>query len=194
MHSANQRFWEYFHETYDEYLAGKIIYEFGSHDVNDGDFHYPLRFLSAIASEYVGVDWREGTNVTLVSLAHEAKFDHPADAIVSASMFEHDPYWEQSITNMVGNLKPDGILGISWGAALNTHHFAEHSPEGEFCALPAGKLINKIRSLGMEIAEFQYESTRFGGGAGEVVLVAFNGAVPSNVSIQIDELLPEDLL
>jgi SAM-dependent methyltransferase len=96
--------------------------------------------------------------VDLVSLAHEVPFPPETfDTVLSASMLEHDPYWERSIKKMVETLKPDGLLGISWGAARNTPHEFATAPDGEFHALKAGLVLSLLKNLDIYIHEFQYE-------------------------------------
>lgn len=195
MHHANRLFWDRSSKKYPRYFAPPAnVIECGSYDVNGSIRDY------FTATDYVGVDWRPGPKVDLVSLTHELPY--PAawfDTVASASMLEHDPYWEKSLTKMVELMKPDGILIVTWGAMWNCPHEFHTAPDGLFHALAAGKVIAFLRSLGIHIQEFQYEKTILGyansavdTGKGEVVLVGFKDASLATEPPLIDPLLPED--
>lgn len=191
MHAANKAFWEYCADKYPEFFGeGKRVIEYGSYDIN-GSIRPILK-----SEVYVGVDWRPGPSVDLVCLAHEVKIDEGFDAVVSASMLEHDPFWEKSLQNMVEALKPHGIIILSWGAALNPQHCLSEAPDGNFHALKAGSVLNKLKELGVSVYEFWYESnleriTGVSGGDGEVCLVAFLQQ-RNQQPWHIDELKAED--
>jgi len=194
MHLANELFWEYVQNEYSSYLSDAVVYEFGSYDVNDGGV---LRRIASEAKVHVGVDWRLGPNVDVVSLAHEVDFDDLADVILSASMLEHDPYWELSLSNMVRLLRPDGLMAISWGAALNPLHCEDHSPDGRFLPLKAQYVVNHLSRNGINIIEFLYEGLRYpeaGGTMGEVALIGVKGDTPTNRVKRIDDFIEADLI
>ena len=160
------------------------------------------------------MDFRSGRYVDVVSLAHDMDFGFQFDAVVSASMLEHDPYWKQSVENMVAHLNDDGVLILSWGAAKNKSHGMEESPisetmssDGTFHSLPAGHLLRYLESLGMYVHKFHYEGNfskhqwdlprmpcqTMGDGMGEVCLVAFKDQAHADDEREIDELILEDL-
>lgn len=199
MHAMNADFWTETGKKYSTWLERNPcrILEAGSCDVNGS----LKAFLPIKAdADYTGIDWREGPNVDIVVLAHEAKFDKPFDVIVSASMLEHDPYWAKSIPNLVKHLAQDGMLCMSWGAALNKEHGLEIAPDGEFHRLPAGKVIRLLKELGMVVHEFLYESNHYAGpynlppgeGMGEVCLIAFHKGYDPGTLVRVDALIPED--
>jgi len=186
MHYENRLFWKRCSQKYPRYFNDPSkAAEFGSLNINGS-----VREWSR-CSDYTSIDWREGPCVDFVSLAHEVPFiPETFDTVVSASMLEHDPYWKQSVAKMVEVLKPDGLLAISWGAALNTPHEFATAPDGEFHALKAGHVLSVLNDLGLYIHEFQYERSITEGvmddplftvhrlkdpmyGMGTVVLVAF---------------------
>lgn len=192
MHSTNVTFWRVCKEKYPEYFVNSRVIEFGSYDVNGsvkGFFETP--------SEYMGVDWRPGPGVDLVSFAHEVDNLLLYDVVISASMLEHDPHWEKSILRMIEVLDDDGILMLSWGAALNAEHECDTACDGKFHALPAGKVLRLLERHGIYVHEFLYES-QLGkselpsGGDGEVCLVAFKRPVTTFGPQEIAPLLPED--
>lgn len=192
MHGANQKFWKYCSETYPEKFQGDIkVIEYGSYDINGSIrefFKFPL-------NEYIGVDWRPqpGWRVELVSLAHEVSIPYPFDTVASASLLEHDPYWKLSLQNMVEHLKEDGILILSWGAALNAPHCFVEAPDGEFHALKVGSALKRLNELGIYVHEVLYEGNHFQGGMGEVCLIGFKDKSLARGPQRIDQLLPEDV-
>lgn len=194
MHPANAAWWKYCVEKYPHHLNNKDsnIIEFGSFNENGS-----LRDFITNYDDYIGIDWRAGPRVDVVSLAHEYKSDKSFDAVLSASMLEHDPFWSDSITNMVSFMKNNSILILSWGSALNTPHYYHVAPDGKFHSLKAGLVINLLQELGLNIHEFVYESTiansgfctPTANGNGEACLVAAKFMCDNP---RIDELFPED--
>jgi|GEM_PF-6339023 len=206
MHFENRLFWQRCLERYPSYfdMPSKVI-DFGSCNIN-GVIHDWVK-----SPFYIGVDWRPGPNVDLVSFAHEVPFRSEFfDMVVSSSMLEHDPYWEKSLTKMVDVLKKDGIFIISWGAARNALHHLEMAPDGGFHPLRAGLVIQLLEKLGLYAHEFQYERTicleyndkefikshNVGEdlmyGMGEVVLVGFKDKACAAGKRTIEPLIDED--
>lgn len=145
MHVANKIFWKYIAEEFSDYFNEDII-EFGSYNVNGTIRDYFKNY-----KRYIGVDWRSGPCVDVVGLAHEVKFDFKTKAILSASMLEHDPYWEKSLDNMINHLSPEGILVLTWGSAKNIMHYLEEAPDGKFHPLKAGEVINYLTLKNLKI-------------------------------------------
>jgi len=196
MHPANTLYWQACATKYPKYFndPSRVI-EFGSYNINGS-----IRGLFN-CTDYLGVDWRAGRGVDLVSLAHEFKTEKPYDSVVSASMLEHDPHWEKSLNALLDCMKDDGILILTWGSALNEEHCLREAPDGKFHALPAGKVIQKLKAEGMYLHEFQYEKlfverlairNRARGGMGEATLVAFWDSKYAEGEQVIDALVAED--
>lgn len=156
MHLANERVWKYFVERYREAFTGARVVEFGSYDIN-GSIR-PL--IEPLASEYIGVDWRPGPRVDVVSLAHEVNFaegEGEFDVVVSASMLEHDPYWRESLTEMVEVLRPGGLLGLTWGNENNNRHCLREAPDRKFHGRPMADVIGAVEPLGIEVRRYGLE-------------------------------------
>ena len=145
MHVANNIFCKYVSKEFSDFFNEDII-EFGSFNVNG-----TIRDYFKNCKRYIGVDWRNGLCVDVVGLAHEVRFDLKAKAILSASMLEHDPYWQKSLDNMINHLKPDGILVLTWGVAKNGEHCLKEAPDGKFYCLKAEKVINHLTSRNLKI-------------------------------------------
>lgn len=198
MHEANIKAWKYYQGKYPEYFTGDIkVLEVGSYDVNGS----VRQFFNC--NSYCGVDWRSGPCVDVVCFDHEMNFPHKFDTIISASMLEHDPYWEKSLESMVSFMKDKGILMLSWGAARNPPHNHETAPDLCFHSLMAGKAIKKLEELGVYVHDFYYEINvpdvkiedcirEESQGWGEVVLVGFKDKSCAKGAPHLDELVPED--
>jgi hypothetical protein len=151
-------------------------------------------------AEYVGVDWRPGPGVDVVCFAHDMDFDRGFDAVISSSMLEHDRHWERSISKMVEYVSYNGVLILSWGAALNPPHCHGAADDGQFHPLPVYKVFKLLDDLGMYIHELRYEGLQFPElvgrtrltGMGEVGLAAFKDEAYAVGERHLDELIPED--
>lgn len=198
MHEANERCWYGIKERYAEYFNDNIL-EVGSYNICG-----TVRdIFEADCEEYIGIDWRAGPGVDVVTLAHDMSFPKQFKAVISASMLEHDPYWEQSIKKMVEYTRPDGILVLTWGAANNLPHCFEEAPDGEFHCLKGDLVRNLVTEIGFTIVEWVYDCNMYkvlgcakkqvkgfiGDGTEEICMVAF--PIPK-IIVQIDESIPED--
>lgn len=194
MHGANKAFWQYANRHWDDYFKDDIL-EVGSYNINGSI----KDIISSKCQEYIGVDWRAGPNVDIVSLAHEMEFDRKFKAVVSASMLEHDPHYEKSIVNMCHYVQKDGILILTWGVAANPLHCEAEAPDGVFHPLPAGKVIHILHALHFSTPLVIYDANvhklpdvsfkAASGGWGELSLIAFPHLSPI---IHVDKLLPDD--
>jgi hypothetical protein len=159
-----------------------------------------LRDILMPVKTYIGVDWRAGPGVDQVCQAKDLKFEEPFTAVVSASMLEHDAEWWLSIPAMLECVNADGILILTWGAALNPPHYHETAIDGKFHALPVGRVLAQLALLAFYVHEFHYEyrlpyldaSDRSDLDRGCVGLVGFWDRSVAPGDREIDELLEED--
>lgn len=180
MHPLNRHFWKQTSERYPHYFNDpSLVIEFGSANINGSIREYFK------CRHYVGVDWRAAKDVDIVSLAHEIHYPPASfDTVVSASLLEHDPYWQKSLSKMVELLRGDGILILTWGAALNNPHELAIAPDGRFHSCKAKPVFDYLESIGLYVHQFLYEHSVFLGhspktltgwqaGFGEVTLIGF---------------------
>jgi SAM-dependent methyltransferase len=190
MHAANMKFWEHAKEKYPKYFTNpsKVI-EVGSYNING-----TVRILFT-CDDYIGIDWLAGPGVDVVSLAHDINFDYKFDTVISASMLEHDPYWEKSLDKMISLMKDDGILLLSWGGALSGAHCLGFAPDGGYHPLKAEKGLNFLKNAKIFINEFRYENIFMGGTGwcGEVALIGFKDEKYSLLPHILDPLAPQDM-
>jgi len=153
MHFACNAFWKYVSNEFSTYFNEDIL-EFGSYDINGTiSDHFKNK-----CTRYVGVDWRPGPCVDVVGLAHKVNFSYKVKAVLSASMLEHDPYWKESLDNMIEHLKPGGIMVLSWGSARNSLHCFADAPDGNFHSLPVEEVTNFLKSKNMFIHTSIYDA------------------------------------
>ena len=200
MHYTNKLFWEHCRRIYPTYFKdpSKVV-EFGSLNINGS-----IRDHFSCA-DYIGLDWRQGPGVDLICLAHKAPFaPESVDTVVSASMLEHDPYWEKSLSKIAEVMRPNGFMGVTWGAALNNPHCVSSAPDGKFHPLRAGLVLNYLEKIGIYVHEFQYEEIflirdkeegRVGACArGAVALIAFKDKSLAVGKREISPLIPKDMI
>lgn len=61
--------------------------------------------------DYIGIDLCEGDNVDLVVAGQEYDApDNTFDTIISCECFEHNPFWKETIENIIRMLKPGGLF------------------------------------------------------------------------------------
>lgn len=106
----------------------KRVFEAGSLDINGTPRPY---FKGA---KYIGLDWRKGPGVDIVSLMHEYKGhkDGSFDLVISTEMLEHDPYWAESIQNMCRLIRKGGSLLVTCAGPGRHAHDVATSPENEY--------------------------------------------------------------
>ena len=180
MHPLNRHFWRQASQKYPRYFNDpSVVIEFGALNINGSIREY------FTCQNYIGVDWRPGNCVDVVSLAHEVKYPNACfDTVASASMLEHDPYWQKSLAKMVDLMRGDGMLVLSWGSALNNPHELAVAPDGKFHSLKSKLVFDYLEEIGLYIHQFLYEHSVFLGhspkvltgwqaGFGEVTLIGF---------------------
>jgi len=188
MHRTNRLWWERCKKKYSKHFSkdSKVL-EVGSRYINGA-----IRDFFSI-EEWIGIDWLDGKNVDIVTLAHEFESDTRFDTIVSASMLEHDPHWEKSLKNSMLHMKEDGILIFSWQAARSKPHGKRYAPDKKYHALKAELVFNYLEKIGMYVHEFHYEKNLFSEGTwGPVCIVAFKDEKFSTGEKYIEDFLKED--
>lgn len=105
--------------------------EFGSHIMHDHDPRPLARPRGC--STYVGVDWRAGPGVDLVSLNSEAPTqlgDQRFDLALSISALEHDPEWRATLASMLTLLRVGGVAAVTVPVGGWPPHEVECAPLG----------------------------------------------------------------
>jgi len=87
-----------------ELFIGKRWLEIGSGNC------FPKAKSHSKDCEWVGVDIEKGDGVDVVSLGHLYKSNQLFDVVCAFEVFEHDPYIDLTVTNMIEHLKPGGLF------------------------------------------------------------------------------------
>lgn len=145
MHPQVQRFLDEVCQRLPEVATSQRVMEFGAYDINGSP-----RGVFSMAQEYVGLDWRPGPGVDVVSLAH--KYDgHPDDyfdAVVSTEMLEHDPHWRESLARMVALVRPGGCLVLTCAGPQRPAHEMDCTPgPGYYAGISLAELAGVVRGL-----------------------------------------------
>jgi len=129
MHNAVRKFVKYCKEEYPSIALAKKIIECGSKDINGSAREYFTE-----AEEHVGIDWRDGDGVDVVSLCHEydGKPDGYFDLGICFEMFEHDPHWKKSLKKLLSKISLEGSLIISCAGPRRHHHQFQSAPEKNY--------------------------------------------------------------
>ncbi len=125
-------------------FRGPAVVEFGAYIINGS-----VRELFE-AEEYVGVDWRPGPGVDVVSLAHEyAGEPGHFDVAIATQMLEHDPYWRETVARMTELVKPGGAMILTWaGPGWRAHELATAPEQGYYRNLSLAEVREEIARHG----------------------------------------------
>jgi len=146
MHDAVHRFIQRVRDANPAAFQVESVLEVGSCDINGS----PRQYFKG-ATDYVGVDWKEGPGVDIVSIAHKFKGrpDGYFQFVISTEMLEHDPHAQASIQRMMALLAPKGSLLITCAGIGRHSHDIETSPKGGYYAnVSAAFLSATILSTG----------------------------------------------
>lgn len=132
MHQQAMQFLTEMQKQFPASFEGNVL-ECGSLNINGSARHL------FDATEYIGVDSKEGKDVDYVSLTHEfnAKPDEYFDTVISTEMLEHDPFWHKSIDKMVRFVKPGGALIITYAGPKRPKHELWASPQEGYYFSPS---------------------------------------------------------
>lgn len=113
-------------------VAGMVVVELGSYDLNGSP-----RPLFAGAQKYVGIDWREGPGVDVVSLVHKAWWVESADVVICCQMLEHDPHWILTVLKACSMIRKNGgWFFCTWAGPGYVEHELETAPPDPDSELP----------------------------------------------------------
>jgi hypothetical protein len=99
-----------------EYFIGTSVLEIGAHDVNGG-----IRELFD-TDKYVGVDLSAGEGVDVVISGHEYSSEILFDVTISCECFEHNPFYQETLDNMIEHTSEDGLIIFSCATTGRPEH------------------------------------------------------------------------
>lgn len=104
------------------FFLNKTVLEFGSLNINGSVRNF---FENCC---YIGLDLGPGPDVDVIGLAHEYDLpDQSFDVVLSTEMFEHDPHWKESFTNMIRLCKKEGLIFFTCASTGRKEHGTIHS-------------------------------------------------------------------
>ena len=72
--------------------------------------------------EWVGVDLEDGLYVNWVGRGHDYKSNKKFDVVSAFEVFEHDPFYDLTIANMINHLKPNGMFIMTCAGLGRVEH------------------------------------------------------------------------
>ena len=116
-HPAQAEYFDSIRAHYPAHFDGVRVLEVGSLDINGSVrdmFH---------ACDYTGVDLQPGPGVDLACPGHLLALPTASfDTVISAECFEHNPFWRETLANMLRMTRPGGLVVISCATTGRMEH------------------------------------------------------------------------
>ena len=103
-HKAQINYVNRIREKYPNKFRHVSVLDIGSRDINGNN----RQFFST--PEYTGIDVWDGDNVDVVCKGHEFDSDNYFDTVISTECLEYDPYYAETLKNMVRLTRPGGLM------------------------------------------------------------------------------------
>lgn len=101
------------------------VLEIGSYQAYNSGMTSMRAIFSSLANvdSYIGCDLVEGPGVDFVCSGHLLEFpDENFDLIISSEVFEHNPYWKETLINMERMARPGGLVFITCASVGRLEH------------------------------------------------------------------------
>ena len=116
-HPEQAEFFSGVRKSYPSSFTGVRVLEVGSLDINGS-----VRDLFA-SCDYTGVDLQIGPGVDLACQGQLVEFPTAHfDTVISAECMEHNPFWRETIANMLRMTRPGGLVLISCATTGRLEH------------------------------------------------------------------------
>jgi SAM-dependent methyltransferase len=124
-HAEQKEFVKIVKQFFPEYFNKKIVLEVGSLDINGNTRN---EFTDC---EYTGIDVAAGSNVDVVCQGQDFDgADNYFDVVISCEVMEHNPFWKETMKNMIRVCKNDGMVIMSCATkGRKEHGTARTDPE-----------------------------------------------------------------
>ena len=116
-HPQQAEFFTAVRSHYPGHFKSARVLEVGSLDINGS-----VRDLFEDC-KYTGVDLQPGPGVDLACPGHLLELATSSfDTVISAECFEHNPFWRETLSNMLRMLRPGGLVTISCATTGRKEH------------------------------------------------------------------------
>lgn len=116
-HPQQAEFFATVRKHYPEHFKAARVLEVGALDINGS-----VRELFERCN-YTGVDLQPGPGIDLACAGQLLEFPTATfDTVISAECFEHNPFWRETLANMLRMLKPGGLVTISCATTGRKEH------------------------------------------------------------------------
>lgn len=116
-HPQQAEFFSSIRAHYPGHFDGARVLEVGSLDIN-GSVRELFRDC-----DYTGVDLQLGPGVDLACPGHLLELPTGAfDTVISAECFEHNPFWRETLANMLRMTRPGGLVLLSCATTGRKEH------------------------------------------------------------------------
>ena len=124
-HESQNQFFQVVKNNYPEHFEWKNVIEIGSLDIN-GSVRNLFQYCN-----YVGFDLDLGPGVDFGVQGQDVRFpDKSFDVAVSAECFEHNPYWKETLLNMLRMTKDGGLVIFTCAGTGRPEHGTARTDPG----------------------------------------------------------------
>lgn len=121
-HKEQKEFIEMIRNEFPDFFSGKRVLEIGSLDINGS-----VRKLFENC-EYIGVDVAAGPGVDVVCQGQNYSGpDNSFDVAISCEVMEHNPFWAETVKNMIRLCKPGGLVVMTCATLGRREHGTERT-------------------------------------------------------------------
>ena len=116
-HPEQLRFVETIKGLFPEFFSSTRVLEIGSLDITGSVRQY------FEGSEYIGVDIAAGPGVDTICQGQD--YNAPAgsfDIVISCEAMEHNPYWAETLANMIRLCRPGGMILMTCASTARREH------------------------------------------------------------------------
>jgi SAM-dependent methyltransferase len=116
-HSEQLEFVDTVRGAFPKFFASACTLEIGSLDING-----TIRTFFA-GGNYTGLDVAPGPGVDIVCQGQDYQApDDTFDTVISCEVMEHNPYWKETLTNMIRVCRPGGLILMTCATTGRKEH------------------------------------------------------------------------
>jgi SAM-dependent methyltransferase len=171
------------------------LLEIGSYDVN-GSIRDVVKQseVGPWLRQYVGADLTAGPGVDVVISGNEISYESSSfDIVMSLECFEHNPFWKETLTNMIRMLKPGGLCIVTCASLGRPEH---GTPRMEASSSPGTRDVGWNYYHNISLSEFRAQLSNsnaftsvvlaYGAAWNDLYFVGLKGGTDSNLGVAAD--------